>query len=217
MCSQRPTSFFSNGTLEVNVTGIQTQPNCQLANISSSSSGSISASTAGCRFQQTIDKSTVNTYGVKTVDECDDTKLTSKGIDIRPVFFWFSSNATGNQQSAVVYCAPKLSLHHVTITINLANGTLMNVAPTSAYDQANNLTNGDAPLYGGVWNGVDFNITNPSDLVSQHANTTRLQLPASVFVAAQRSASGLSAAFTTPQMWANLTNTSYVGASPGVV
>ena len=210
ICLQRPSSFFSNGTLQANTTGIQTLPNCRLATISSDSNGNITASSAGCRFQQKIDTSAPNSYGVKTVDDCDDTGLTSKDNGIRPVFFWFSSSASGQQQSAVVYCAPQLSLHYVTITINLSNGTLINVAPTSDYDQASNLTDGSPPLYGSVFNGVGFNITNQSTVVLQRANTTQLQLPGSVFVGAQQSTNGLSAVFDTPDTWTNLTTTYYV-------
>ena len=140
-----------------------------------------------------------------------------KNSDIRPVFFWFSSNSEGSQQSAVVYCAPQLSLHYVTITVNLANGSLINVVPTGDYDEQSNLTSGGPPLYGGIWNGVDFNLTNPSGIVLQRANTTRLQLPAAVFVAAQESQNGLSSVFNSPSTWTNLTTTTYVSVSSDIV
>jgi len=210
ICSQRPTSFFSNGTLRANTTAIQTQPNCSLAVIDSYTSGNISATAAGCRFQQNIDTTTPNSYGVKTADNCDDYGLMSKGGDIRPVFFWFSSQAEGNRNNAVVYCAPRLSLHYVTIAINLANGSLIGITPTGDYDEPNVLTSGGPPLYGGIWNGVEFNLSNASAVVSQRANTTRQQLPAAVFVAAQQNVNGLSAVFNTPETWANLTTEYYV-------
>jgi hypothetical protein len=203
--------------MEVNVTGIQTLPNCQLASTDPYSTGNVSASVAGCRFQQQIDTSSVNTYGVKAVDSCDDTQMMSKGSEIRPVFFWFSSNAEGSQQTAVVFCAPQLSLHYVTITINLANGTLINVVPTGDYNEGSDLTSGGPPLYGGVWNGVDFNLTNPPAVIAQRANITRQQLPASVFVAAQKSTNGLSAVFNSAQSWSNLTSTYYVSDPPNVL
>lgn len=158
---------------------------------------------------QNIDTA-VNSYGVKTADNCDDYALMSKNADIRPVFFWFSSQAEGDRRNAVVYCAPQLSLHYVTISINLANGSLTNVQPTRDYDKPTDMTNGGPPLYGGIWNGVDFNLTNPSAVISQRANTTRQQLPAAVFVAAQRSVNGLSAVFDTPETWTNLTTVYYV-------
>jgi hypothetical protein len=135
----------------------------------------------------------------------------SKGADIRPVFFWFSSQADGTQRNAVVYCAPRLSLHYVTITINLANGSMIDVFPTGDYNEPSDLTSGAPPLNGGIWNGVDFNLTNPSAIVSQRANLTRLQLPAAVFVAAQENVNGLTAVFNTPERWANLTTIYYVG------
>jgi hypothetical protein len=212
ICSQRPTSFFSNGTLQANTTAIQTQPNCQLAVIDSytTTTGNISATSAGCRFVQNIDPIAVNSYGVKTADNCDDYGLMSKNADIRPVWFWFSSQAEGERRNAVVYCAPRLSLHYVTISINLANGSLINVVPTGNYSEPNDLTNGGPPLYGGIWNGVDFNLTNSSAVVAQRANTTQMQLPAAVFVAAQRNVNGLSAVFNTPERWANLTTVYYV-------
>ena len=141
----------------------------------------------------------------------------SKNSDTRPVFFWFSSNSQGSQQTAVVYCAPQLSLHYVTVAINLANGSLINVVPTSDYDEENTLTGGGSPLNGGVWNGVDFNLANSSAIVLQRANTTRLQLPAAMFVAAQESQNGLSSVFNSPSTWANLTTTYYVSVSSGIV
>jgi len=141
----------------------------------------------------------------------------SKTADIRPVFFWFSSNAEGSQQSAVVYCAPQLSLHNVTITVNLANGSLIDIIPTGDYDAPSDLTNGGPPLNGGIWNGVDFNLTNPSAVVLQRANTTRQQLPASVFVAAQLSPNGLSSVFNNQSAWADLTTTYYVSVLSGVI
>ena len=208
--SQRPTSFFSNGTLQANTTGIQTQPNCQLAVINSYTTGNISATAAGCRFEQSIDTNSLNSYGVKTADNCDDYGLMSKTSDLRPVWFWFSSQAEGSRKNAVVYCAPKLSLHDVTISINLANGSLINIIPTGDYKEPNDLTSGAPPLNGGIWNGVEFNLTNALPVVAQRANTTRLQLPAAVFVAAQESANGLSAVFNTPETWANLTTVYYV-------
>ena len=208
--SQRPTSFFSNGTLQANTTGIQTQPNCQLAVINSYTTGNISATAAGCRFDQNIDTNSLNSYGVKTAENCDDYGLMSKNSDIRPVFFWFSSQAEGDRKNAVVYCAPQLSLHYVTISINLANGSLINITPTGDYNEPNDLTSGGPPLYGGIWNGVQFNLNNSLPVVAQRANTTQLQLPAAVFVAAQESANGLSAVFNTPETWANLTTVYYV-------
>lgn len=141
----------------------------------------------------------------------------SKNSDIRPVFFWFSSNVGGTPQTAVVYCAPKLSLHYVTLTVNLANGSLINVKPIGDYQESSKLTDGGPPLYGGIWNGVDFNISNPTPVVLQRANTTKLQLPAAVFVAAQGSVNGLSAVFNSPQTWANLTTTYYVRVLSSVV
>lgn len=139
--------------------------------------------------------------------------MMSKGADIRPVFFWFSSNAGGSQQSAVVYCAPQLSLYYVTVSINLANGTLIDIVQTGDYEEPSNLTDGGPPLNGGIWNGVDFNLTNSTPIVLQRANATRLQLPAAVFVAAQESKNGLSAVFNTPETWANLTTVYYVSVS----
>ena len=210
ICPQRPTSFFSNGTLQANTTAIQTRPNCQLAVINSYTTGNISATAAGCRFVQNIDTSGVSSYGVKAVDNCDDYALMSKSADIRPVFFWFSSQSEGDRRNAVVYCAPQLSLHYVTISINLANGSLTNVVPTGDYNQPTDMTSGGPPLNGGIWNGVDFNLTNSSAVILQRANTTRQQLPAAVFVAAQRRVNGLSAVFDTPETWTNLTTVVYV-------
>jgi len=196
--------------MEANTTAIQTQPNCQLAVIDSYTTGNISATSAGCRFQQSIDVNATTSYGVKTADNCDDYGLMSKNADIRPVWFWFSAQAESSRRNAVVYCAPRLSLHYVTIAINLANGSLINVFPTGDYNEPNDLTSGGPPLYGGIWNGVDFNLTGASAVVSQRANTTRQQLPAAVFVAASRNVNGLNAVFDTPERWANLTTVYYV-------
>ena len=134
----------------------------------------------------------------------------SKGGDIRPVFFWFSSQAEGNRKNAVVYCAPTLSLHRVTIAVNLANGSLIGITPTGDYNEPNDLTSGGPPLNGGIWNGVEFDLSNSSAVVAQRANTTRQQLPAAVFVAATKNVNGLSAVFNSPGTWANLTTVVYV-------
>lgn len=152
----------------------------------------------------------MNSYGVKAVENCSDYELMSKGAPLGPVFFWFASQADGNQRNAVVYCAPRLSLHNVTVRINLANGTLIDVVPTGDYNTPNDVTSGAPPLNGGVWNGVNFNLANASATVLQRANTTRLQLPAAVFVAGQQNVNGLSAVFNTPERWANLTTIYYV-------
>ncbi|CAG8616129.1 1026_t:CDS:2, partial [Acaulospora colombiana] len=179
----RPTAFKSNGTMKANTTGIQTQPNCVLADQVQLTGGQITGSGAGCQFSATSAAAGVD-YGVNVVGACNFEQSTPLPAPVKPVAFWFT-NPGGSPSSAAVVCTPKLSLHNVTITLNLANGQLIDVTPIGDYDLPTNVTSGP-PLNGRVWNGVEFNTTNADADTLLRANTTQLQLASSVFNLLQR-------------------------------
>ncbi|PVG00824.1 hypothetical protein CPB86DRAFT_782384 [Serendipita vermifera] len=174
----RPTAFKSNGTMRANTTGIQTQPNCVLADQVQFTGGQLTGTGGGCQFSTAAAATGVD-YGVDVVGACNSDQTSTLPDPVKPVAFWFT-NPGGSPSSAMVFCSPKLSLHNVTITLNLANGQLIDVTPIGDYDVPSNVTSGP-PLNGQVFNGVEFNTTGADAETLLRANTTQLQLASSVF------------------------------------
>jgi hypothetical protein len=192
--------------MKANTTGIQTVPNCVLADQVSFTGAQLTGSGAGCTFGATLATTTAIDYGVNVVGACNTDQQTSALPDpVKPVVFWFT-NPGASPSSAAVVCSPELSLHNVTITLNLANGQLIDVAPIGSYDLPTNVTTGP-PLNGGVFNGVEFNTTGADADTLLRANTTQLQLASSVFTMLQRN--NYDQVLGNPSQMVNITATRY--------
>lgn len=87
------------------------------------------------------------------------------------------------------------------MTVDVGTGNLTDVKELSPYDADSaplgslsaNITG--TPLNGRAYNGVRFNMTNADQFVTARAAATDLQLPASIFQAAEAGPGGLTAAF----------------------
>lgn len=162
-------------------------------------------------------------YGVDVTRDCTSSNITSLGDPYKPVVFWFTSPQASPPAASVIFCSPKLTLHTVTITLNLANGQLINVQPVGeytiyfawtmlkythigSYDLPTNVTSGP-PLNGQVFNGVQFNTTGADANTLLRANLTQLQLPASVFYLLE--SAGLDTVLQNSTQVANITATRY--------
>ncbi|CAG7847755.1 SubName: Full=Uncharacterized protein {ECO:0000313/EMBL:CCA69527.1} [Serendipita indica DSM 11827] len=185
---ERPTSFISNGTMQANTTGIQTLPNCVSgSDVSFTQTGGsyrLTGKWNDCTFDRTFTADNDDDiYGVDVTSSCTSQAISGLADPVKPVVFWFATKylSTGS----LVFCQPKLSLHNVIVTVNLANGQLINVVPVGDYALASNVTSGP-PLNGNVWNGVQFNLTNSDAGTLVRANSTRLQLSQAAFLLMQR-------------------------------
>ena len=195
--------------MQANTTGIQTVANCVSGqDVSFTQAGAnyrLTGKWNDCTFDRTLAAdSDGEIYGVDVTSTCTSQTITGMADPVKPVVFWFAS--TYPAAGSLVFCQPKLSLHDVTVTVNLANGQLINVIPVDDYAQANNVTSGP-PLNGNVWNGVQFNLTaaDPGTLI--RANSTRLQLAQSAFLLMQRN--GLQTVLQDQSQVLNITTTRY--------
>jgi hypothetical protein len=127
---------------------------------------------------------------VDVTSNCSSTDVSGLADAFKPVVFYFASPTANPPLGSLVFCQPTLTLQNVTVTVNLANGTLINVQAIGDYGLSSNVTSGP-PLNGQVPNGVQFNITSATPEVLLRANTTQLQLPASVFNMLEQASGGL--------------------------
>ncbi|KAG8804252.1 hypothetical protein FRC17_006014, partial [Serendipita sp. 399] len=195
----RPTSFISNGTMQANTTGIEQEPNCvKAANVNLAQSGTnlrLTGSWNGCPVSLDIDDQDEDVvFGVDAVANCTSADINNLPAPVRPVFFWVVSKkttyASGGAPAALVFCTPKLSVHDVTVTVNLATGELINVMHIEGDGEHATFGTGP-PLNGQTWNGVQHDLTGADADTQLRAEITRLQLSQSVAVLLQKEKDGL--------------------------
>lgn len=196
-----------------NTTGVQTVPNCEIAEdqgFTTSATGSIlSGSWNGCDFSMNFDNSEASHYGVDVARNCSGSpNFNSLPDPLKPVVFWATTQSPGSSVAALVFCKPKLSLHRVTVEVNLAKGELVNCLSNGDYGEITNVTSGP-PLNGQVFNGVGFNATD-DPVLQLRANSTRLQLSYSIFHTLSQDIHGLANALADNDRVLNVTVTRYV-------
>lgn len=170
--------------MQANTTGIRTLPNCAAADTSSyttiTGGTRLTGSWKSCTFSRDFTSASATNFGVDVTGNCTSTDISGLDDSYKPAVFWFTSPVASPPLGSLVFCQPTLTLHNVTVVVNLANGTLINVEPIGDYGLPTNVTSGP-PLNGQVPNGVRFNTTGATPDVLLRANTTQLQLPASIF------------------------------------
>ncbi|KAF5345681.1 hypothetical protein D9758_013050 [Tetrapyrgos nigripes] len=221
-----PTDPLLNGSMIVNTTAIQTNPQCQnpsetptVLPVSGSSSFQIVGTVTkipglpeGCKQSVQFDPNdAVQQYGVQAVGNCstDGTPTpaignnVSLGGDIRfaPVMFWFYRNNTESNQpeARVVFCSPTIKGFNVKASARLDNRNLTKV------DEINNYTaNND--VFGGDNAGRAFNAVH-----SCEGSATNTGIPGTIFKAAQlgQGDTGLQQTFDSPNGFLDLTNAVY--------
>ena len=191
-------------------TGIRTLPNCAVAEQTSfttvTGGTQLTGSWQGCTVSLNFDNTADSFFGVDITRNCTSADITALDGTIKPVYFWFASPKANPPVASLVFCQPKLSLHNVTITVNLANGQLINVEDNGDAELTGIDTN-TPPFNGQAFNGVQFNLTGASADTVLRANMTQLQLPASVLQVMERS--GLATALSNPAQVVNTTATRY--------
>ncbi|KAI0274072.1 hypothetical protein BGY98DRAFT_921139 [Russula aff. rugulosa BPL654] len=191
-----PTNSYLNGTMGVNTTGIQTNVNCALPNqlsvtpSSNLTNTSILSATSidGCSMQLTLNLSdSSDLYGVVNVPSCGST---STNVAFQPVFFWFLQQSPNN--SAGVFCQPRIQLFDVTANAFLNNNSLYNVSIIDNYPKANNVSGPPLNSIPLIFNASpDFNIQS-------RANTIKTGIPNAIFRQAQQAPGGSTAVFQNP-------------------
>lgn len=180
---------MSNGTMTALTTGIQTLPNCvapeQMSFTAVAGGTQLTGSSQGCTVDMNFDNTAENIFGVDVLRNCTAADIAALDATTKPVYFWFASPKSSPPVASLVFCRPQLSLHNVTITVNLANGNLINVQPNADLTPPGNLAE-NAPFNGQAFNGVEFNITGASAETLLRANATQLQLPASILQMMER-------------------------------
>jgi hypothetical protein len=196
--------------MQASTTGIQTLPNCVAAEQTSfttiTTGTQLTGSWQGCTVSVDFDNTADSFSGVDITRNCTATNITALDQTTKPVYFWFASPKASPPAAALVFCQPQLSLHNVTITVNLANGQLINVESNGDATLTGIDTN-SAPFNGLAFNGVEFNLTGASAETTLRANMTQLQLPASVLEMMEKG--GLAATLSDPAQVVNQTATRY--------
>ena len=207
---QRPTAATSNGTMTALTTGIQTLPNCVAADQMSFTTVTggiqLTGSSQGCTVSLNLANSADNLFGADVTRNCTASDITTLDAPVKPVYFWFASPTANPPAAALVFCRPQLSLHNVTITVNLANGNLINVQPNADLTPPDNLA-ANPPFNGHALNGVEFNLTGASAETILRGNATQLQLPASMLQIMERG--DLATVLRDPAQVANITTNRY--------
>lgn len=198
--------------MQVNTTAIRTLPNCvaaeQISYTTGAAGDTLTGSWQGCTFSRTFTDSDGDAThsGVDVTRNCTSSEITSLEDPFKPVVFWFASNSVYTSAASLVFCSPKLSLHNVTVTVNLATGQMIDVVSLADYDIPTNVTSGP-PLNGQVFNGVEFDTTDADADTLLRANMTQLQLPASIFHLLQ--STGLDTVLQNPEQVVNITTDRY--------
>ncbi len=156
----------------INTTGIQTDVNCARPNqisVTPSNGNSIISATSidGCSLQLSFNPNNAEEqYGVVNVPNCG---TNSTDVALQPVrrslsnnlqreqyssctvqvFFWFWQQNPNN--SAAVFCQPRIQLFDVTAFALLNNNSLTNVTKVDNYPKPNNVSG--SPLNGIPYNG----------------------------------------------------------------
>ena len=145
-----------NGTLGVNVTGVQTQVNCTQptsfdATVISSSNVVLQATfSSDCNGSLSLNPNDgSDQFSVMAASTC---APSFQDLDFQPVFFWFYHvTESGDSQGTAVFCQPSIAIFVVETTMNMNDGSLGKCTIIEPYNSTNNVT-GD-PLNGEAYNG----------------------------------------------------------------
>jgi len=196
--------------MQASTTAIRTLPNCIPADQSSfenvTGGTQLTGSWQGCSVSLNFDNSADSFIGVDITRNCSSPDISGLDPRTKPVYFWFASPKATPPSASLIFCRPALSLHNVTITVNIANGNLIDVEANGNYTPTGVDFN-SPPFNGQAFNGVEFNLTGASDDTKLRANLTQLQLPASVFEMLDNG--GVSAALANSTFVANTTANRY--------
>jgi len=197
-----------NGTANATTTAIKTDTNCYpMTTLSNPISGTNlngswdnTATFGGCSYSFTVGQTATNAFGADVMPDCNNTGAPPH---LRPIVFWFFTRDTTRPQGAATFCAPKISLLEVAIVLEMNNKSLTSVlemqpfnastSPTPFPSLSRNVTG--SPLNGQAYNGISFNLTNPDEFMIRKANTTTLQLSASILQVIANAPGGVKAAF----------------------
>ncbi|KAF7290645.1 hypothetical protein MIND_01304800 [Mycena indigotica] len=207
-----PTDTGLNGTMTVNTTGIQTNPNCANPNApplftrTNTTTALISSTSVdGCVGNVTIDPSvSQRQYGVSNVPNCGNTG--TRNVTFQPVVFWFYQNLDNNNtpQLKTVFCNPSMQLFQINAKADLSSGQLIGVTPLNNYTKPTNIS-GD-PINGIPYNAVIFNPSN-DPFIQARANGTHVGVPGAIFRSALQT--GLQATFDLPNGFLDQTSKIY--------
>lgn len=196
--------------MQAATTGIRTLPNCAAADQTSfttvTGGTQLTGSWQGCTVSLNFDNTADSFFGVDITRNCTSADIIALDATTKPVYFWFASPKANPPVASLVFCQPQLSLRNATITVNLANGQLINVEDNGDATLTGIDTN-SPPFNGQAFNGVQFNLTGASADTVLRANITQLQLPASVFQMMDRG--DLATALSDPAQVVNTTATRY--------
>jgi hypothetical protein len=196
--------------MQASTTGIQTLPNCAAAEQTSfttvTGGTQLTGSWQGCTVSLDFDNTADSFFGVDITRNCTSANITALDGTTKPVYFWFASPKASPPVASLVFCQPQLSLHNVTITVNLANGQLIDVESNGNATLTGIDTN-SPPFNGQAFNGVQFNLTGASADTVLRANMTQLLLPASVLEVMEKD--DLATALSNPAQVVNATATRY--------
>ncbi|KAH9980405.1 hypothetical protein BJV74DRAFT_857216 [Russula compacta] len=192
-----PTTAYLNGTMGVNTTGIATETNCasasQISATSSTANATVVSATSieGCSLEVTFNPNNADQqFGAVNVPNCG---TNTTDVAFQPVFFWFWKTNPNN--TAGIFCHPRIAVYDVTAFATLNNNSLSYVTIVDNYPKANNVSG--APLNGTAYNGIMFD-TSADINVQSRANSIRTGIPNAIFRAAVQSASGLQGAYDMP-------------------
>ncbi|KAF5392076.1 hypothetical protein D9757_003317 [Collybiopsis confluens] len=202
-----PSIDYLNGTLQVNTTGIQTNPNCEGPNgtptVASNAGGFIITSTSVDGCTQSVDASDLSAqqYGVTAVPE----SCSTLNVTQRPVMFWFFHTTNGTPEARTVFCKPTIQAFNVEATANLNNNSVVGVQTLNSDAPTNNVTGLFAD---GALNGVIFeNQTNP--FIQARATATNNGVPGAIFRFAAQSSGGTDGEFAKSNSFLSITTDVY--------
>ncbi|KAF7305525.1 hypothetical protein HMN09_00805400 [Mycena chlorophos] len=205
-----PTDTGLNGSMTVNTTAVQSNPNCsdpnatpQFTLVDTTSAVITTSSVDNCIANVTIDPTvSEQQYGVANVPNCGP----ARNETFQQVVFWFYQNLNNSTspQLATVFCNPSMALYQVMASADLLSGQLTNVTPLNEYTTPNNVSG--APINSVPFNAVIFDpSTNP--FVQARANGTHVGVPGAIFRSALQD--GLDSVFSLPNGFLDKTSTIY--------
>ncbi|KAI0790335.1 hypothetical protein C8Q75DRAFT_110838 [Abortiporus biennis] len=216
---------ITNGTVDVNTTAVLSTPGCQgpdpgslvMNQLPDGTGWQNSASFNGCQFSWSVNKTSVNLFGVAPVsDSSQCPQITNIPQQFRPIQFWFFTYQP-TPMASVSMCTPSIQLWEVEATVDLASRNVTQVKQKNQLTQATTTGEGDAeflgnitgdPLNGRAYNGLFFDLATTDPFVLDRMQAIQLALPASVFQVAESSSGGLTTAFQN-NMFADLSSKVY--------
>ncbi|KAL4065570.1 hypothetical protein V8B97DRAFT_1150922 [Scleroderma yunnanense] len=209
---EAPPGLYLNGTLAVNVTGIQTHVNCvnpTSLNLTSSGGNYTAQATFpnACFTNLVFAASNGNQqYSVMNASNC---APQGQNIEFQPVVFWYyfqDTSASSAPEVAAVFCAPQVSVFATMTSMDLSNGTLGNCTIVGDYVEANNVTG--SPLNGQTFNGVVFNQSS-NVFIAARALAINSGVPGTIYRFASLQPGGMQSVFNDPYGWLNATSKIY--------